>query len=160
MTYRELNTRAFLSTIKRTENAGGDPLPYNSWNGFVDGKLRLFTTSTYEADPKAYSAHPGKPKNKKGEELASSAAGAYQILRTSFNAYQVQDKSITDFSPTNQDKVVMDMIAFRNALDDVAKANLTEASRKLTIRRGGEQFASLPGGSQSHIQLSQLEIFF
>lgn len=42
------------------------------------------------------------------------------------------------------------MIKYRKATNDVANGDLAEASRKLTIRKGGEQFASLPGGSQSN----------
>jgi RHS repeat-associated protein len=155
MTNAELNTRAFLTTIRQTENKSGEPLNYNNWNGFANGHLRRFTEKDYsEENKKEYENHPGFPtvgKDKKGNPIEgkSSAAGAYQILSNPFKGYKKQ-LGLTDFSPMSQDKIAMAMIDYRKARKDIANADLESATTKLVIRKGGEQFASLPGGSQSN----------
>ena len=64
MNENELNTRAFLSTLKQSENAGNAPLGYNVlYTGIT------FTEHTYEEAPGDYAAHPP------GFVEGSSAAG-------------------------------------------------------------------------------------
>jgi hypothetical protein len=41
MTNQELNLRAFMATIKQTENSWNAALPYNAKHGFKDGKLNI-----------------------------------------------------------------------------------------------------------------------
>ncbi len=45
MTNEELNTRAFMSTIKQAENHFNDSLPYNAKHGFTKGKLNTLLRS-------------------------------------------------------------------------------------------------------------------
>lgn len=78
----ELNTRAFMSTIKQTENGGNDALGYNSKHGFEGGKVKTFTDNSYEDAPSDYEGHPYDG------ESGGTAAGAYQILNPTFKLYK------------------------------------------------------------------------
>jgi muramidase (phage lysozyme) len=139
----ELLIRAFMSTIKQAENAGGEPLPYNAKHGFKDGKLATFTDKTYEEAPEDYKNHPY------AGQKGGSAAGAYQILRGTFNPYKkLFPEAITDFGPKSQDKVVLEILKFAKTLKNITSLNLDSAVKKLTNSEIGVQFASLPGGGQ------------
>ena len=150
ITNAELNTRAFMSTLKQTENGGNAPLGYNSKHGFTKGKVITFTDKTYSEAPEDYENHPYE-----GDERAKggTAAGAYQILVKSWKndkdpvVNRIREKyGITDFSPENQDKFIIGTIDIkRKALSDVKAGNLHEAIQKLKL-----EWSSLPGGSQSH----------
>jgi muramidase (phage lysozyme) len=156
MNNAELNTRAFLSTIKNTEGGGDGSLNYNSSAGFQkNGRFNVFTNNTYTNAPEDYANHPGFVNGQ-----TSSAAGAYQILKGSFKNFQLQDPSIKDFSPVSQDKIALLILNYRKAIPDAEAGNLSELARKLTIRKGGEQFASLPGGSQQTVTMDQLRVLF
>ena len=156
MTNEELNTRAFLGTIKQAKNKGNDPLNYKAANGMSKGKVQTFTEKSYADAPGDYAEHPGDVNS-----TGSSAAGAYQILEGSFKAYQNQSPDeIPDFSPVSQDKIAMKMIKYRKAGADVAIGDIDAASKKLTKRVGGEQFASLPGGSQQAVNLKKAKELF
>lgn len=52
------------------------------------------------------------------------------------------------------------MIEYRRATGDVASGDVQTACTKLTKRAGGEQFASLPGGSQQGVNLKKAQTLF
>ncbi len=80
MTDEELNTRSFLTMLRRSENDGNKALSYNTWNGFEDGKPMTFTDKAYADAPEDYKDHPGaNPDNS-----PHSQSGAYQILSVSW----------------------------------------------------------------------------
>jgi len=168
MTNEELNMRAFLTAIRQAENGGNSPLPYNSWNHFTHGKLNTFTDDPYEKNSHAYDSHPGtryehkKVKDKPDKIIdQGSAAGAYQILQGPFKGYQsLHPKEIPDFSPESQDRIAIYMIKYRHAEGDIANGNIESACKKLVKREGGEQFASLPGGSQQTVNLTTMKKLF
>ena len=89
----ELNLRATLSMLKQAEaGSSNDPLSYNSWNTGA-----VFTSHSYSSYPKDYQKHPGMNPHSK-----SSAASAYQFLSRFY--------SMSDFSPTNQDKAALKLM--------------------------------------------------
>ena len=142
MTNEELNTRAFLSTLKQTENNAEKPLPYNTWNGFKkNGTPQTFTDKKYEDAPEEYADHPG-PNPNHGK---NSAAGAYQIMKGSWNQsdskFYRSKYGIKDFSSTSQDRFTLVLIKDkRNALEEVKAGSLDEAIKKLA-----KEWRSLPG---------------
>jgi len=133
MNNAELNTRAFMSTLRQNENHNEAPLAYNSWNGFKKGKPIVFTTDSYEDNPEAYAHHPGaNPDNGK-----VSAAGAYQIMKASWG------KTSKSFSPENQDRWVLNKIfnkEERNAGKEVMSGDVNAMILKLR-----SEWRSLPG---------------
>jgi len=157
MTNGELNTRAFMSTLKQTENGGNAALGYNSKHGFTKGKINTFTNKTYEEAPEDYKEHPYKGKS------GGSAAGAYQILSGSWeNENDVQltkirtKYGVTDFSPINQDKMTLGIINDKkHSLDLIIAGDIHGAIEKLK-----KEWTSLPGASQSHIDMQTFDKLF
>lgn len=149
----ELNTRAFMSTLKQTENAGNDALPYNSLHGFKKGKLLTFTDKSYKDAPEDYTEHPYSSKRTK----SGTASGAYQILKYSWKNQndpiisKIRDEySISDFSPVNQDKMVLGIIDIKRKALEIVKFGQTHKAINLLK----SEWSSLPGGSQSHLSLN------
>ncbi len=147
MTKEELNIRAFLSTIRSTENAGHKPLEYNVQYGGG-----TFTNLKYDKDDpkavKAYSKHPNKKIKKWGQ--TSSAAGAYQFLG---GKKYWGSLDLPDFTPISQDKGVLIIITKRNntkkskgVVEDIKTGNILSAANKLN-----GIWTSLPGGKQEAI---------
>jgi RHS repeat-associated protein len=156
MNEKELNTRAFMSTIKQAENAGHDPLAYNDANGIKDGKVKTFTDKSYTEAPEDYANHPGDVNS-----TGSSASGAYQFLVKTWNSLTPEDQAgLKDFSPTSQDQAALFVFDYKKAMGDIEKGDIAAASKKLTARKGGEQWASLPGGSQQGITLAKAKALF
>jgi muramidase (phage lysozyme) len=126
----ELNYRATMATIRTTEGHG-TPLAYDTYYG--GGKM------------KDYTDHPGEIVKKWGH--ASSAAGAYQIMKnTWFDVGKAKGlKSIlglNDISPESQDKVVVYLInRVKGANDLLQEGDYMGALSKLkgtwTSLRGG-----------------------
>ncbi|ANE51374.1 RHS repeat-associated core domain-containing protein [Flavisolibacter tropicus] len=155
----ELNTRAFLSTLKQTENHGNDPLPYNAMHGFIKGKLKTFTDKSYEEAPEEYKNHPYE--GKKG----GTAAGAYQLLRPTFNAQKKSNPLVKDFGPNGQDYAVLGILNTPgiDALEPIKAGDLNTAIKRLIKDKwGNTQFASLPGGGQeaSDMTMDKLKELF
>jgi RHS repeat-associated protein len=145
MTHEELNTRAFMSTLKETENHGNGPLPYNAKHGFLNGKLNTFTDKSYEEAPEDYAMHPYEG------EAGSTAAGAYQLLRPTFKSQLRTNPKVIDFGPNSQDYAVIGIFSTPgiDALDPIKAGDLqTAVQRLIKDKWGNTQFASLPGGGQ------------
>ena len=145
MKNEELNTRAFMSTLKQTEGHG-ESLPYNAKHGFVNGKLDVFTDESYENNPKDYKAHPYE-----GVAKGGTAAGAYQMLRPTFKSQLRNNSKVTDFGPISQDHAVIGIFSAEgiDALEYIKTGDLDKAVQKLIKDKwGNTQFASLPGGGQ------------
>jgi len=130
------NLRAFLYAIAFSEL--GPDLLAQSDNGYDvivgsrPGKLDRFTT---------YRAHPHKLVKVmiKGREVASTAAGRYQILGRYADHY-MRKLGLRDFGPHAQDQIAIQMIRECRALEDVEAGRFAEAIRKCRSR-----WASLPG---------------
>ncbi len=153
MTNEELNTRAFMSTIKQAENHFNGSLPYNAKHGFTNGKLNTFTDKSYDEAPEDYKNHPYV--NSKG----ATAAGAYQLLKGSFRNQLEKNKYVTDFGPQSQDQAAIGIFKDSKAFDNIMKGNFSEAMKSLVKDPWDNvQFASLPGGGQEKPGLTESDV--
>ena len=131
-----VNLRAFLSAIAYSEL--GPDLLAESDNGYdvivgsKPGRPDLFSS---------YRTHPHKlvKLRIKGREVASTAAGRYQILARYADHY-MRELRLRDFGPNSQDQIAIQMIRECRALEDVEAGRFAEAIRKCSSR-----WASLPG---------------
>ncbi len=82
------------------------------------------------------SAHPNRVVREDG--YASSAAGAYQIIRATWR-WLVSRYGFADFQPETQDAAAVALLIHRDALEGVRAGRLEEATRK-----AAREWASLP----------------
>ncbi|MDJ0556723.1 MAG: glycoside hydrolase family 104 protein [Microcoleaceae cyanobacterium MO_207.B10] len=110
--------RAFLDTISVTEGTAGP-----------QGYYRQYTGSHFSS----FEDHPREMKcgiNIKNEQLCSDAAGRYQFLSTSWDLFASQVKA-KNFGPTYQDRVAVELIRDKGALEDIEEGRIEEAFKKL-----------------------------
>ena len=126
MKNEELNTRAFLTMLRKSEGTLGEKGYKTQFGG---GQFSNFKD------------HPNEI-IKRGK-YSSSAAGAYQILSKTWNsktAVKIKNTlGISDFSPESQDKFGLWLIDNRGALNNVISGDV-EGS----IRKTNKEWASLP----------------
>jgi muramidase (phage lysozyme) len=115
---------------------------YNVLVGSTPSNPRLFFD---------YSDHP-RILIRINQDLYSTAAGRYQILKRTYDAYKEICK-VRDFSPASQDAIALQLIRERGALRDINEGRIGEAIKKVR-----NIWASFPGaGYQQHEQkLSRL----
>lgn len=127
---RNANVQAFLKVIRRGESSLDDGRAYTMLYG--GGQFDKFDD------------HPRK-KFQVGDGRITSAAGAYQIVQTTWDAIRRQyPADLQDFTPNSQDFAAVALIAGRKALDDVLAGRLAEAIAKLR-----PEWTSLPGAMES-----------
>ncbi|HJV24562.1 MAG TPA: glycoside hydrolase family 104 protein [Aromatoleum sp.] len=114
------NLRAFLRAIRYAEGTAGD-----------NGYRMLFGGGLFES----YADHPRVAVIRSGYQ--STAAGAYQILASTWDEYRA---GLPDFSPASQDECAARLIRRRGALGDVYAGRFGDA-----IRKCAKEWASLPG---------------
>lgn len=117
------NIRKFLNFLSAAEGAS-----YNTIVG--GGSFNDFTK------------HP-RVVGLRTKEGPSTAAGAYQITSTTYDSVAPK-LGITDFSQESQDKIAIELIRQKGALQDVAQGNWEAAINKL-----GGTWASLPSSPYS-----------
>lgn len=143
------NLQAFLDMIAVSEGTSTIP---GSDNGY-----RVIVGSTV-ANPHLFDAYSDHPRVlvDLGHGLKSTAAGRYQILARYFDAYKTK-LALPDFSPASQDKIAVQMIRERGALDAIAAGSFEYA-----VTRCSNIWASLPGNNyeQHQNQLADLQIAF
>jgi muramidase (phage lysozyme) len=122
LTKEQKNLKAFLLMIQYSEGTAGP----NAYRTLYGGGL--FSD---------FSWHPNTRVSKWG--LTSTAAGAYQILFKTWTEIQ-QKLKLPDFSPANQDRVAIELIRRRGALEDVIAGRFAQA-----IIKCQKEWASLPG---------------
>lgn len=92
----------------------------------------------------SYTDHPRKlitlPIN--GRPVASTAAGGYQLLSRYWDAYRKSLNLTGGFTPENQDRVTIQQIRERRALDDIKAGRIAEA-----IAKCSNIWASFPGNN-------------
>ncbi len=110
--------RAFLDTISITEGTTG-PLGYRTQ--YTGSKF----TGPIEKHPREM-----KCSLSNGRELCSDAAGRYQFLSTSWDHFGAK-LDITEFTPTNQDRVAVELIRDKGVLDDILEGRLETAFHAL-----------------------------
>lgn len=118
------NVKAFLKAIRLGEGTSGE----DGYNIIVGGE---------RFDD--FSKHPEKLVYLEKYKTSSSAAGAYQILRRTWNEL-VRQYGFPDFSPECQDEAAVALIAGRGALYNVKRGELPQAIEKCRL-----EWASLPG---------------
>ena len=140
MTEEELNMRAFMTVLRIAENGNtGEPLDYNAIYGgekFTD-----------------YSDHPRKTVSKWGRK--SDSAGAYQFLSSSWDMVKGQ-LNLQDFSPSSQDKAVIELINQQELGNPSSKginAEVREGKIQDAISKLNYTWTSLPGGPQEQMKM-------
>lgn len=122
---------AFLDMLAWSEIGDkllNDPRSDNGYKVIVGG---TFFTS--------YADHPRKLVSLPRLGIKSTAAGRYQLLSRYYDAYKRQLK-LKDFSPESQDKIAIQQIKERKALQLIEQGRIDEA-----IFRVNNIWASLPG---------------
>ena len=77
-----------------------------------------------------------------GKGWGSTAAGAYQIIKPTWDMIRAIEPRLSDFSPEAQDQAAIRLLAQCGALADVQNNNLTAA-----IAKASKIWASLPGST-------------
>jgi lysozyme len=119
------NVTAFLQTIRVSEGTAGQN-GYSTlfggglFDGFADHPRQLVTAISG------------------GREITSSAAGAYQIIRRTWDGVQSR-LGLPDFSPPSQDRAAVELIRQRGALADVRAGRFVDA-----ITKCRKEWASFP----------------
>ncbi len=120
------NLKAFLQVIRHCEGTAG-PDGYRTLFG---GKL----FDSYDRHPAIYTKF-----TLKGKSYTSSAAGAYQFLKGTWDNLVKQNK-FPDFSPDSQDQGAVALIRGRGALRDVEEGRF-----EVALKKCNKEWASLPG---------------
>jgi lysozyme len=134
------NISAFLTMIQQAEGTAGRGDPYRVCYG-------------YRHTLQSFADHPANTGEWRGERLSdsmcanaglgpgcvSTAAGAYQIIRPTWNALK-RDLKLSNFEPAAQDAAAVELIRQRGALEDVKAGRIVEA-----INKCRNEWASLPG---------------
>lgn len=118
------NLNAFMQAIRASEGTAGP-----------DGYRTLVGGGLFDS----YADHPRKLVWIANLNLNSSAAGAYQIIRRTWDEVASQ-LGLTDFSPASQDAACVKLISRRGALNDVLAGRFAAAVEKCK-----KEWASLPG---------------
>jgi muramidase (phage lysozyme) len=93
-------------------------------------------------------------KRDKAKKHPHTPAGAYQITYSTWSGAKKLGV-VSDFTPTQQDKLAVWIIATQGALGDVKAGNLETAYTKLKA-----QWSSLPGAPQSHVSAADAKARF
>lgn len=120
------NVTAFLRMIRVAEGTAGE----NGYSTMVGGAL----FRSFHDHPRVLVTITSN-----GQQIKSSAAGAYQILRGTWDEVR-RRLGLTDFSPASQDRAAVELIRRRGALADVRAGRFADALHKCR-----KEWASLPG---------------
>lgn len=88
-----------------------------------------------------------------GKPVTSTAAGRYQILARYWDAYRVSLRLQGGFTPENQDRVALQQIRERRALDDIKSgriADAIEAEYDALVAGVEPDYTILDGGSRGN----------
>lgn len=126
----EPNLKAFLDMIAWAEGTdnGRQETKDDGYDVLVGGGL--FT---------GYQYHPRKLIALPRLGIKSTAAGRYQLLSRYYDAYK-RSLKLSDFSPASQDKIAIQQIRERRALEDIKAGRIESAISKVR-----NIWASLPG---------------
>ncbi|BBP99069.1 lysozyme [Burkholderia sp. SFA1] len=129
------NVVAFLDMLAVSEGTSIDPDSDDGYNVIVGGALFI-----------GYADHPRRLVQLPRLGIASTAAGRYQLLARYFDAYK-RLLGLHDFSPISQDKIAVQQIRERRAIDDIVAGRIESA-----IAKCSNIWASLPGNSYGQFQ--------
>lgn len=129
------NVRIMLDLISRAEGN-------TNYNTVVGG-----------GEFKDFSTHPNKQvnlvsRNRAGKKVVipSDAAGRYQIMGFNWPSYS-QRLGLKDFSPESQDKIAIQMLADRGALNSILKGDFKDA-----VNKAKNVWTSLPSTEKKYHQ--------
>ncbi|SEJ34889.1 Muramidase (phage lambda lysozyme) [Azotobacter beijerinckii] len=124
------NLCAFLDMLAWSEGTdnGRQPTRDHGYDVLVGGELFV-----------GYADHPRKLVALPRLGIKSTAAGRYQLLARYWDAYR-KILDLKDFGPISQDRIALQQIRERRALDDIGVGRIEEAIRKCRAI-----WASLPG---------------
>lgn len=153
-TTKSNNLQAFLNAIRYGEGT-------HSENGYsiLFGGRRFYDYDTHPAMAgwggvrlsDAQCANAGF-----GSGCVSTAAGAYQINRPTYNRVAAK-LGITDFTPASQDRIAVELISEKGAINDVETGDIAAAVKKVR-----KVWASLPaaGYGQSEVSLNSFLAYY
>jgi len=134
------NRAAFLLMIRTAEGTAGR-----------DGYRTLFGGGLFDS----FADHPRQVVTamSNGKPISSSAAGAYQFLRRTWDTLAAR-LGLMDFSPASQDTAALELISEAGALGDVDAGRFA-----LAVRKVRKIWASMPGAGygQPEVALNQLQ---
>jgi muramidase (phage lysozyme) len=142
------NVLAFLDMIAFSEGT-------STVKGSDDGYNVLYGGGLFHG----YQDHPRQrltfPIN--GKPVTSTAAGRYQLLERYWDAYRVSMRLQGGYTPENQDRIALQQIRERRALDDIKAGRIVEA-----IQKCSNIWASFPGNNygQNPHRAEKLLAFF
>ncbi|MHB9798487.1 glycoside hydrolase family 24 protein [Pseudomonas sp. MT3] len=129
------NVLAFLDMLAWSEGTSTNRGSDDGYNVVVGGGLF-----------QGYADHPRQSIYLPRLNIRSTAAGRYQLLSRYWDAYRKSLGLTGGFTPENQDRVALQQISERKALDDIKAGRVREA-----IAKCRNIWASLPGaGYQQH----------
>jgi len=137
---KAINVKAFLKLLRYAEHK---PREDNGVYYLLYGGKETFTDTN---------THPNRKIEAWGR--TSTAAGAYQILKPTWDDAKKRG-IVADFSPASQDKLALWKLEQRGALPDVEAGKIEKAI--LLLRN---EWASLPGASQSGMKMSDAQSHF
>ena len=135
------NVRAFLRVIREGESAQDDGA-YRWLYGSTRAQPKLFASYQDHPRVRTYEQYDGQF-IANGKIDYTTAAGAYQIVETTWNRIQKR-RPYPDFSPASQDDAAVYLIDLRGALDDIIAGRIEAAMVKLR-----HEWASLPGAAHN-----------
>ena len=135
-----------MPRITATEAGGANLLPFLDALAFSEGTSNSPTTRDDGYDQivgrtrfTSYASHPRVLVDLPRLGIKSTAAGRYQLLARYWDAYSKQ-LGLADFSPISQDRIALQQIKERRAVDDILAGRFDAAVEKCR-----NIWASLPG---------------
>ena len=139
-----------MARLTETQAGGADVLRFLDLIAFSEG------TSTVKVSDDGYNVLNGgglfqgytdHPRRKltfriNGKPVTSTAAGRYQLLERYWDAYRVSLRLVGGFTPENQDRIALQQIRERRALDDIKAGRIGQA-----ISKCSNIWASFPGNT-------------
>ncbi|SDS85954.1 Muramidase (phage lambda lysozyme) [Pseudomonas asplenii] len=127
------NVCAFLDMLAIAEGTSTSQYTRNNGYDVVVGGINSPNTFS------DYSTHPCIYVHVNSNGLVSTAAGRYQLLFRYWADYS-RSLNLPDFGPLSQDRIAIQQISERQALDDLQSGNIVSA-----ITKCANIWASLPG---------------
>jgi muramidase (phage lysozyme) len=138
---RDANVRAFLRALRVGETDADLDEAYTALFGWKPGNGKTFSDFTSHPNVRTYETHDGQF-IKNGRIDFTTAAGAYQIVQSTWAGLQRKYTWLRTFSPELQDLAAICLIHDRGAMEDVLAGRIVQAIGKL-----GDEWASLPSAT-------------
>ncbi|MDI2145888.1 glycoside hydrolase family 104 protein [Pseudomonas sp. ITA] len=137
-----------MATINETDAGGRNVLAFLdmlAWSEGTDNHKQNTENNGYDVMVGGelfsdYSDHPRKLIFLPKLNIKSTAAGRYQLLSKYWDAYSTSLNLTGGFTPENQDRVAIQQIRERGALNDIKAGRIADA-----IAKCSNIWASLPG---------------